>query len=146
LELCSIGHALVKTGPEKISLAARKASFFIAMSSLNEGGRMPRITYVQPDGNGIGIDVEVGKSVMQGALDNAIKGIVAECGGELACATCHCYVDDEWIEKVGPAGTIEGQMLDCAASSKKSGSRLSCQIVANDNLNGLVVYLPATQI
>jgi 2Fe-2S ferredoxin len=107
---------------------------------------MPRITYVQPDGNGIEIEIEVGKSVMQGALENAIKGIVAECGGELACATCHCYVDDEWIDNVGPAGAIEDQMLDCAASSKKAGSRLSCQIVARDDLNGLVVHLPASQI
>jgi len=107
---------------------------------------MPRITYVQPDGNGIGIDVEVGKSVMRGALEHAIKGIVAECGGELACATCHCYVDDEWIEKVGPAGAIEEQMLDCAASSKKVGSRLSCQVVASEHLDGLVVHLPASQI
>jgi 2Fe-2S ferredoxin len=107
---------------------------------------MPRITYVQPDGNEIGIDVEVGKSVMRGALENTIKGIVAECGGELACATCHCYVDDEWIDKVGPAGEIEEQMLDCAASGKKTGSRLSCQIFADDKLNGLVVHLPASQI
>lgn len=107
---------------------------------------MPRITYVQPDGAEVDIDVEVGKSVMQGALENAIKGIVAECGGELACATCHCYVDDEWIDNVGPAGVIEEQMLDCAASSKKVGSRLSCQIAVNDTLDGLVVHLPATQI
>lgn len=107
---------------------------------------MPHITYMQPDGNGIEIDLEAGKSVMQGALENAIKGIVAECGGELACATCHCYVDDEWIDEVGPAGEIEEQMLDCAASGKKPGSRLSCQIVANDNLNGLVVHLPPSQI
>jgi ferredoxin, 2Fe-2S len=101
---------------------------------------------VQADGNEIGIDIEVGKSVMQGALENAIKGIVAECGGELACATCHCYVDDEWIDNVGPAGAIEEQMLDCAASGKKAGSRLSCQIAIDDTLDGLVVHLPASQI
>jgi 2Fe-2S ferredoxin len=107
---------------------------------------MPRITYVQPDGMEISINVDAGKSVMQGALENAIHGIVAECGGELACATCHCYVADEWIRTVGPAGAMEEEMLDCAASAKKAGSRLSCQIAATDMLDGLVVHLPAAQI
>lgn len=86
-----------------------------------------------------------GNSVMQGAIDNMIAGIAAECGGALACATCHCYVDDAWIGRVGAPSKAEIEMLQATAVERKSGSRLSCQITVGDELDGLVVRLPEAQ-
>jgi 2Fe-2S ferredoxin len=106
---------------------------------------MARVSYVEHNGTRHDVDVHNGDSVMQGAVDNTIEGIVAECGGGLACATCHCYVDDAWIDKLNPAADEELQMLECTASPRKRGSRLSCQIVVTDELDGLVVQLPEAQ-
>jgi 2Fe-2S ferredoxin len=106
---------------------------------------MALVTYVEHDGTPHEVDVPNGDSVMRGAVNNMIKGIVAECGGGLACATCHCYVDDAWIDRVGPPSETELQMLECIAAERKRGSRLSCQITVADELNGLVVRLPETQ-
>jgi 2Fe-2S ferredoxin len=107
---------------------------------------MAFVTYVEHDGTQHRVKVPDGDSVMQGAVNNMIEGIVAECGGGLACATCHCYVDAAWIERVGPPSETEMQMLECTASETKPGSRLSCQIAVSDALDGLVVHLPQTQI
>jgi 2Fe-2S ferredoxin len=106
---------------------------------------MGLVTYVEHNGTEHRIEVPDGESVMQGAVNNMIAGIVAECGGGLACATCHCYVDDEWIERVGPPSEPEMQMLEFTANDRKPGSRLSCQITMSDALHGLVVHLPASQ-
>lgn len=106
---------------------------------------MALVTYVQHDGARHEIDVPVGDSVMQGAINNMVEGIVAECGGGLACATCHCYVDEAWMDKVGQPSTTEAEMLEAAAAEVKPTSRLSCQITVSDELAGLVVYLPETQ-
>lgn len=106
---------------------------------------MPRVTYIEHDGTEHQIDVPPGTSVMQGAVNNMLKGIVGECGGGLACATCHCYVDDAWTSRVGPATELENEMLESASSGTKSSSRLSCQIIVNEELDGLVVHLPETQ-
>lgn len=106
---------------------------------------MAFVTYVAQDGTKHRVEVPNGVSVMRGAIDNMIEGIVAECGGGLACATCHCYVDDAWIERVGPPSEIESEMLECAASETKPSSRLSCQIIVSDELDGLVVHLPESQ-
>jgi 2Fe-2S ferredoxin len=106
---------------------------------------MALVTYVEHNGARHEIDVPVGDSVMQGAINNMIDGIVAECGGGLACATCHCYVDEAWAAKVGAPSTTEDEMLEAAASERKPTSRLSCQINVTDELSGLVVYLPETQ-
>lgn len=105
---------------------------------------MALITYIESDGKTYEIQVEIGSTVMQGAVDNLIDGIVAECGGACSCATCHCYVDDAWVEKVGPAGDMEKEMLECALDPRDS-SRLSCQIEVTEELDGLVVHLPESQ-
>jgi 2Fe-2S ferredoxin len=78
---------------------------------------------------------------MQGAVNNSIRGIVAECGGGLACATCHCYVDDAWIDKVDPPSQTEMQILEATAAERKQGSRLCCQITVSAELDGLVIHL-----
>jgi 2Fe-2S ferredoxin len=106
---------------------------------------MAFVTYVEHNGNRHTVEVPNGNSVMQGAVNNLIEGIVAECGGGLACATCHCYVDEAWADRVGRPSEAETQMLDAAASEKRPSSRLSCQITVNDELDGLVVFLPESQ-
>ena len=106
---------------------------------------MALVTYIEHDGTRHEVAVPDGNSVMQGAVDNMLQGIVGECGGALACATCHCYVDDAWIGRVGPPAELEMQMLEATAEDKKPGSRLSCQITVSDELDGLVVHLPASQ-
>jgi 2Fe-2S ferredoxin len=106
---------------------------------------MAWVTYVEHDGTEHQVNVSNGDSVMQGAVNSMIKGIVAECGGGLACATCHCYVEDAWIDRVGPPSEMEMQMLECVAAERKRGSRLSCQIAVAEEMNGLVVRLPETQ-
>ncbi|MBY0421687.1 MAG: 2Fe-2S iron-sulfur cluster binding domain-containing protein [Parvularculaceae bacterium] len=107
---------------------------------------MPRITYIEHDGRTRVVDVAVGDHVMHGAVYNGVEGIVGECGGGLACATCHCYVDAAWTDKVGgPASKDEADMLQCAGAEVKATSRLSCQIVVTPALDGLVVHLPEKQ-
>lgn len=107
---------------------------------------MPSITYIEHNGASHTIDVPVGEHVMHGAVYNGIEGIVGECGGGLACATCHCYVDEAWTDKVGgPASQDETDMLESTAAEVRPTSRLSCQIVVTPELDGLVVHLPETQ-
>ena len=107
---------------------------------------MPAVTYIAFDGTSTTIDVLVGESVMRGALDHDLPGIVAECGGGLACATCHCYVDDAWAEQAGtPTSQDEIDMLEMTNSEVRPTSRLSCQIEITAALDGLVVHLPENQ-
>lgn len=106
---------------------------------------MPLITYIEHNGTAHCVRVNNGTSVMQGAIDNAISGIVAECGGGLACATCHCFIDEAWLERAGTASEAELQMLEFSAGGIKTGSRLSCQIIVSDELDGLIVRLPESQ-
>lgn len=107
---------------------------------------MPKVTYVAFDGSETTVDVPVGENVMRGALYNGVDGIAGECGGGLSCATCHCYVDDSWTGKVGgPSSQAESELLENASSEVKPNSRLSCQIIMSDELDGLVVQLPETQ-
>jgi len=105
---------------------------------------MPVVTYICHDGAINEIEVASGTSVMQGAVDNMIDGIVAECGGSCSCATCHCYIDEAWLDKVPPASEMEKDMLECVLEPEDN-SRLSCQITVTDELDGLVVKLPASQ-
>jgi len=107
---------------------------------------MPKVTYVDHTGHAREVDLPVGENVMHGALYNGIEGIVGECGGGLSCATCHCYIDDAWAEKVGgPSSDIEAELLEAAAAEVKHTSRLSCQIEMTDALDGLVVHTPESQ-
>ena len=105
---------------------------------------MPVVTYISHDGAINDVEVASGTSVMQGAVDNMIDGIVAECGGSRSCATCHVYIDDAWMDKIPAASEMEKDMLECVLEPE-SNSRLSCQISVTDELDGLVVKLPASQ-
>lgn len=107
---------------------------------------MPNVTYIESNGASHVIDVPEGENVMRGALYNNVDGIVGECGGGLSCATCHCYVDDAWADKVGtPTSQDERDLLEGVSAERKATSRLSCQIVMSADLDGLVVHLPDTQ-
>tara|TARA_B100000161_G_C33375685_1_gene335497 strand:- start:305 stop:625 length:321 start_codon:yes stop_codon:yes gene_type:complete len=105
---------------------------------------MPKITYTDFSGNKKTIEVDNGLSVMEGAIQNDIPGIDADCGGSMACATCHVYVEDKWTNKLPEAEEAEVDMLDMAFEPKKN-SRLSCQIIVNDDLDGLEVTTPEKQ-
>lgn len=105
---------------------------------------MPKITYIESNGTEHAVDADNGATVMETAIRNMVPGIEAECGGALACATCHVYVDDAWIEKTGEASTMEEDMLDFAYDVRPT-SRLSCQIKVSDELDGLVVRVPERQ-
>ena len=105
---------------------------------------MAKITYIDHSGEKREIDVENGLTVMEGAIQNDIPGITADCGGAMACATCHVYVDENWIQKLPQKDDGEEDMLDMAFEPKKN-SRLSCQIIVSDELDGLVVNIPSKQ-
>ena len=105
---------------------------------------MPKSTYVDCKGSSKTIDVENGLTVMEGAIQNDIPGIDADCGGSMACATCHVYVEEKWLNKIPKAEEAEVDMIDMAFEPKKN-SRLSCQIIVSDELNGLIVSTPEKQ-
>ena len=105
---------------------------------------MPKITYVDHAGTARTVEGSVGATVMETAMRNNVPGIDAECGGACACATCHVYVADAWVEVVGTAEDMEQDMLDFA-SDVRANSRLSCQIRITPELDGLVVTTPAQQ-
>ena len=107
---------------------------------------MPKITYICSDAKVHTVEVQNGLTVMEGAIQNDIPGIDADCGGGMSCATCHVYInDDEWIKKLPEKEMGEDDMLD-QAFEPKSNSRLSCQIIVSDELDGLTVNLPEKQV
>ena len=105
---------------------------------------MPKITYIEHRGKSHTIEVSNGLSVMEGAVQKNIPGIDADCGGSMACATCHVYVKEEWFNKLPKKEDGEEDMLDMAFEPKKN-SRLSCQLMVSEQLDGLVVDLPEKQ-
>ena len=105
---------------------------------------MAKITYQDNQGNSKTIDVENGLTVMEGAIQNDIPEIDADCGGSMACATCHVYVEEKWLNKLPKAEEAEVDMIDMAYEPKKN-SRLSCQLIVTDELDGLVVNIPSKQ-
>jgi 2Fe-2S ferredoxin len=105
---------------------------------------MPKITYVDHEGTARAVDGEVGSTVMETAIRNAIPGIEAECGGACACATCHVYIDESWTGVVGKPQPMEEDMLDFAFDVRPN-SRLSCQIRITDAMDGLTLSTPARQ-
>ena len=105
---------------------------------------MPKIIYNDNQGNSKTIEVENGLSVMEGAIQKDIPGIDADCGGSMACATCHVYVGDKWFDKIPKAEDAEIDMIDMAFEPKKN-SRLSCQLIVGDELDGLIVTTPKRQ-
>ena len=105
---------------------------------------MAKITYTDQQGNSKTIEVENGLTVMEGAIQNDIPGIDADCGGSMACATCHVYVEEKWLDKLPKAEEGENDMIDMAFQPKKN-SRLSCQLIVSDALDGLEVTTPEKQ-
>ena len=105
---------------------------------------MPKITYIEHSGKTHNVEVPNELSVMEGAIQNNIPGIDADCGGACACATCHIYVDEKWFDKLPKKSEAEQDMLDMAIEPNKF-SRLGCQITINDDLDGMVVKMPSKQ-
>ena len=105
---------------------------------------MAKVTYIEHDGREHVVEVKNGLSVMEGAIRNNVPGIDADCGGACACATCHVYVEPEWMEKTGARNPMEEDMLDFAFDVRDN-SRLSCQIKVSDALDGLRVKVPEKQ-
>ena len=105
---------------------------------------MAKLTYIAFDGTHYDVEAQNGSTVMENAIRNSVPGIEAECGGACACATCHVYVDEAWTDLVGPPEAMEEDMLDFAWEPQ-TNSRLSCQIVVRDELDGLVVRVPERQ-
>ncbi|VAV88593.1 Ferredoxin, 2Fe-2S [hydrothermal vent metagenome] len=105
---------------------------------------MARIIFFEHNGTRHEVEAANGTTVMEAAVNNSVPGIDADCGGACACATCHVYIDEAWLEKTGSAESMEESMLDFA-SDMQDNSRLSCQITIADELDGLVVKLPRSQ-
>ena len=105
---------------------------------------MAKVTFIENSGEKKTIDIDDGHTVMEGAVQNNIPGIDADCGGSMACATCHVYVQEEWYEKLPKAEDGEQDMIDMAFEPKKN-SRLSCQIIVSKEIDGLIVTTPKKQ-
>lgn len=107
---------------------------------------MPKVVFLSADGTQSGVDARAGDSVMVAATQNGISGIVAKCGGNMSCATCHVWVGDDFAELVGPPrDELEEDLLDLAVTERRPGSRLSCQITVTDELDGLTLEIPPDQ-
>jgi ferredoxin, 2Fe-2S len=107
---------------------------------------MAKITYIEFNGTRHEIEVANGLTVMEGARDNGVKGIEADCGGACACSTCHVYVDPAWVDRLPKKDSMEEDMLDFAWNPDPARSRLTCQLKVSAALDGLVVHLPEKQI
>lgn len=106
---------------------------------------MPRITFVQPDGTRQTIDAPGGITGMEAARNHGVRGLRGECGGEILCSTCHCYVDEEWLGRLPPRLKKESDLIDFVCEPTER-SRLSCQLVLTDALDGLVLHVPDQQL
>jgi len=106
---------------------------------------MPRITFINTDNTSTTIDAAAGSSVMEAARANNIRGIKAQCGGECSCSTCHCYVDTLWVTRLPPKKEDEANLVEFAWEPKET-SRLACQILVSDALDGLVIHVPQRQL
>ena len=106
---------------------------------------MTKVTYIEFNGTEHVVDLSHGTSVMRGAVENNVRGILGECGGACQCATCHVYVDPAWLGRLGEIGAIEEALLEDVCDGQPN-SRLSCQIQVSEALDGLVVRLPARQV
>jgi 2Fe-2S ferredoxin len=104
---------------------------------------MAKITWKYSDGSEVTAEIENGINMMEAAVANNVDGIYGECGGNLSCATCHIFVDPSWSAKTGEIEDFEDAMLDATEVERQENSRLSCQITASEDLNGLVLIVPA---
>lgn len=107
---------------------------------------MVQIVYRSQDGSQRVVEVPAGTSLMQGAMLHGIQGIVGECGGSMMCATCHVWLDPADQQRVPEPNEVELEMLDCVADERRPTSRLSCQLVASEAMQGMVLHLPARQV
>jgi ferredoxin, 2Fe-2S len=105
---------------------------------------MGKIVFIQTDGKRTEVNAVVGESIMRIALDAGIEGLIAECGGCLSCATCHCYIDGGWADRLPPPSEDEKVMVECAIDPRDV-SRLSCQLVFTEDLDGIEICIPASQ-
>ncbi|MCZ6459074.1 MAG: 2Fe-2S iron-sulfur cluster-binding protein [Gammaproteobacteria bacterium] len=105
---------------------------------------MPKVTYIQADGGRESVEIAVGASVMDGALDFGIGGILGQCGGGCTCLTCHCYVDPQWASRMPAPSADELELLEYAYERRPT-SRLSCQIFLTEQLQGLCIEIPIRQ-
>lgn len=105
---------------------------------------MPKIVFIQPDGRSQTVDAPVGQNLMEAATANLVRGVVGDCGGACSCATCHLYIDAAWIDKLPPSDDIEQAMLE-GAIDPGPNSRLGCQVIVKDELDGLIARVPAAQ-
>ena len=103
---------------------------------------MPKVTWILPSGDKVSADVPVGHNLMEAAVANNVPEVIGECGGCLSCATCHVYVDAEWVDRAGPPGDMENDMLEVTAAERRDTSRLSCQIDSSDAIDGIVLHVP----
>lgn len=106
---------------------------------------MPRLTFVQPDGSSRTVEARAGATAMEAARDNGIRGIRAECGGEGSCSTCHCYIDPAWADRLPPMKDDEAGIVEFAWEPR-AASRLACQILVSEALDGLVLHVPEKQL
>ena len=106
---------------------------------------MTKVVYIEFNGTKHEVDLPQGSSLMKGAVNNGVRGIIGECGGACSCATCHLYVDPQWIDKLGDKSAAEASLLEEVCDAQPN-SRLGCQILVSDALEGLVVRLPAKQV
>ncbi len=103
------------------------------------------ITYIEPNGTAKTFDLPMGATLMEGAVQNGVQGIVVECGGSCMCATCHIYVEEEFLEMLPEMEEEENEMLDGTTAERKPNSRLGCQVRATKKLDGLIVRIPDIQ-
>jgi 2Fe-2S ferredoxin len=105
---------------------------------------MTTITFIQPSGIDVEVEAVPGTNLMHTALNNAVDGILADCGGGCSCATCHCYIDERFLNKLPAPNAVEQSMLDFVVDPQDN-SRLSCQVVVTEDMDGMVVTLPKSQ-
>ncbi|MFT6653297.1 MAG: 2Fe-2S ferredoxin [Marinomonas primoryensis] len=105
---------------------------------------MTEIIFIDHEGSRKVVDAKPGTTLMRAALDNNVSGIIGECGGSCSCGTCHCFIEEPWASKVSVAEDLEKDTLECAVEMQVN-SRLSCQIIVQDELNGMEVTLPESQ-
>ena len=106
---------------------------------------MPTLVFVQPDGSREAVQVAAGRTAMEAARDNNVRGILAECGGECSCSTCHCYVDAAWIARLPARNSDEASLIEFA-HEPRAASRLACQLLVTEALDGLVLHVPEKQL
>ena len=107
---------------------------------------MVSVKYIEFDGTEHEVEAEPGKSLMEVACSNNVPGILADCGGACACATCHVMIEPAWLERIPAISDEEDTMLEFCLEQRTEGSRLSCQILVTSELDGIVLNLPESQI